>query len=303
MISVIVCSKYNALPQRLKESLQQTIHIEYEVLHIDNSGNSYSIFEAYNLGVRKSRYPYLCFVHEDVVFHTKEWGIRLINHLIKPQTGIIGVAGCALISPLPGQWNDMYLSMNIIQSVSKRRKSPRRYYFSNGLSNPPWPAVALDGVFLAMRKDLFEKIQFDESLPGFHGYDLDICLQAHNAGFRNYVVDDILIEHFSRGNFSTEFYQNTFKVFEKWNKHLPVHVKELTTLQAEAEIKRNIGRLMGHTLKVMLRMRIPHERIKEQLKQYSKLYGKSIHQWSLFLLPLRKNIVLYNSWLRKKMLR
>jgi len=303
MISVIVCSKFEAIPDNFRESLEQTIMTTYEIVHIDNSKNSHSIFEAYNLGVKRSKFPFLCFVHEDVIFHTKEWGNKLINHLKIDQTGIIGVAGCGLISPLPGQWNDMFHAMNIIQSSSKRKNTPKKYYISSELSTAPWPAVALDGVFLAMRKDLFQKIHFDDSIPGFHSYDLDICMQAHVAGFRNFVVDDILIEHYSRGNFNTEFYVNTFKVFQKWSDYLPAFVKELTPDEAEKEIRRNIGRLLTHTLKVMLRLQIPHNKIREVFKFYTKKYGTSMHHLLLLILPLRKYLVLYNSRLRKKMLK
>jgi len=46
-------------------------------------------------------------------------------------------------------------------------------------------------VFLCANRNLFSKIAFDENLKGFHGYDLDICLQSAFAGFQNYVVFDV----------------------------------------------------------------------------------------------------------------
>jgi hypothetical protein len=41
---------------------------------IDNSENAYSILEAYNLGIEISKGDFLCLIHDDVLFHTKNWG-------------------------------------------------------------------------------------------------------------------------------------------------------------------------------------------------------------------------------------
>ncbi len=38
--------------------------------------------------------------------------------------------------------------------------------------------VAVDGLFFAIRRELFEKVSFDTTtFTDFHFYDLDICLQ------------------------------------------------------------------------------------------------------------------------------
>ena len=40
-------------------------------------------------------------------------------------------------------------------------------------------AVAVDGLFFAMRKSLFDTIRFDkDTFDRFHFYDLDICMQV-----------------------------------------------------------------------------------------------------------------------------
>ena len=77
------------------------------------------------------------------------------------------------------------------------------------------PVVLLDGVFLAMRKDLFDAVKFDETLAGFHGYDFDISAQAVIAGYNNYVVYDILLEHFSEGNRDAAYYVNLTNIHKK----------------------------------------------------------------------------------------
>jgi hypothetical protein len=301
MISVIVCSRSNRISPVFENNIRHTIGVEYELVHIDNSANEYSIFEAYNTGIKQSKYPYLCLVHEDVEFHSYKWGIRMIKHLQDEQVGIIGVAGCALISTIPGQWNDFYQSMQIIQSSGERKHKKKRILKSHGLTPAPWPVVALDGVMLCMRKNLTEKIIFDETLPGFHAYDLDICLQAHQAGYRNLVINDILIEHFSKGCFKKDYYLNTFRVFDKWKHILPAHIPEISDEKANQLIRQNIGRLTGHLMKVMLRMQFSNEEIRERIYLYINQYGHSGHQLLFRFFTLRSMFVLYNSRFRRKM--
>ena len=48
------------------KNIANTIGTEYELVHIDNSDPKYSIYEAYNEGVKLSKYDNLCFLHEDV---------------------------------------------------------------------------------------------------------------------------------------------------------------------------------------------------------------------------------------------
>jgi hypothetical protein len=69
MVSIIICSKYQQLDKQLLLNIQNTIGTAYEVVNIDNSQHQYSIFEAYNIGVSRAKGEYLCFMHEDVLFH------------------------------------------------------------------------------------------------------------------------------------------------------------------------------------------------------------------------------------------
>ena len=78
MISIIICSRLNILPIDFLNNIKDTIGIEYELIHIDNSEKKYTIFEAYNLGFSMSKFPNLCFMHDDLVFHTQNWG-QIVN--------------------------------------------------------------------------------------------------------------------------------------------------------------------------------------------------------------------------------
>lgn len=52
MLSLIICSRTPRISEELERNIAETIGCEYELVVIDNSKNKYSIFSAYNQGVR-----------------------------------------------------------------------------------------------------------------------------------------------------------------------------------------------------------------------------------------------------------
>lgn len=76
MISIIICSRHHTLDEELRGNIKATIgnDILYEIVCIDNSNNCHSIFSAYEEGVKKAKGNYLCFMHEDIRFHSADWG-------------------------------------------------------------------------------------------------------------------------------------------------------------------------------------------------------------------------------------
>ena len=101
MINIIICSRHKEISSELRTNLQSTIGVDFELIVVDNSQNIYSIFQAYNEGVKRSCYPYLCFMHEDILFHTQDWGEKVMAHFEDTKVGLIGVAGghCMLNTP------------------------------------------------------------------------------------------------------------------------------------------------------------------------------------------------------------
>jgi GT2 family glycosyltransferase len=64
-------------------------------------------------------------------------------------------------------------------------------------------------------------VRFDESLPGFHYYDLDFTYSAFLAGFKLAVVNDIHAIHHSTGNFGQQWAQQATRFNEKWTNRMP----------------------------------------------------------------------------------
>jgi Glycosyltransferase like family len=250
MISVIICSKQGTIPKELEQNIFETIGVDYELIVIDNSANKFSIFEAYNKGLAQSHFANLCFVHEDVFFHTLDWGRVFCKHLEDPACGFIGVSGGYVISRVPSPWSLFPISEHFIQSNKKKSSSVLRDSKDHNSENFK-PVIALDGVFLGARKNLFDKIHFDENhFCGFHAYDIDICLQAHLEGFENRAVSNLLLEHFSSGTPNKQWIESSIKLCDKWQSHLPISLLDLSNQQIEYKEFRFMTRIF---LKRMVR--------------------------------------------------
>jgi len=203
--------------------------VKHEIIPIDNSENKHSIFSAYNAGIEQSNYPYLCFVHEDVLFHSNNWGENVIAHLQDPKTGILGVAGADLALRVPASWANLISpSQNILQTDINCKKTTEFLLEPANYSLTKRSSITIDGILLCMRRNITDKIRFDENLEGFHGYDYDISLQATVAGYINYVIYDIKLEHFSKGKTDIHYFRNLISIYKKWEKYLPIIGENIT---------------------------------------------------------------------------
>ena len=243
MISIVVSSYQKHHFEAFSENVARTIGATpYEIVQIWNPG-SMGICAAYNKGAKNAVYPYLCFVHEDVLFKTKNWGDSVLQHLQNFHTGAIGVAGSAYKSEIPSSWSifKQYNAIHIFQHFKENRKTPQLIKQPENLLK--FQVVALDGVFIATRKAIWEQFPFDaESFTHFHGYDIDFSL-ALSKNFKLYVVSDILLEHFSQGNADRKWLSAAVKISEKWKNILPVSCVPISNVQEKelrAEAKRRL---------------------------------------------------------------
>jgi len=271
MLSIIICSRNKVLSKEFTENIKVTVGVDYEIVYIDNSENKYSIFAAYNLGITQSKYPYLCFVHEDVFFHTSDWGEKVISHLQDTKTGIIGVAGSDLVTRIPASWANMISQgHNIILTDNARKKPTEIILLPKNYNLSKRSSIILDGLFMCMRKDLTNKIHFDENLKGFHGYDYDISLQSIMAGYTNYVIYDIKLEHFSGGKTSILYFRNLISIFKKWENNLPI-IGDNVTLEERLEIPEIERKKLYQLTKKMVRKGFGIEEIKTEVSYYANM--------------------------------
>ena len=248
-ISIIVCSRHDNLSEIFINNLNDTIGVDYELIIVNNSKNELSIFQAYNLGLKKSKAKFVCFLHDDVVFHTKNWALIIVNFFqSNSDAGLLGIAGSKIKTKMPATWSDCdkkYWALNILQHNIHKKVTHNSIGFENDTFVE---VVVLDGVFMVARK--LEFVEFDEELDGFHNYDLDLSLCYLLNGFKIFVTNQILLEHFSNGTINDSWFNSSHSFYVKHKAQLPVFLNEIqVSAFKESELKNGFRFIKHFVLK------------------------------------------------------
>ncbi|HEV7378700.1 MAG TPA: glycosyltransferase, partial [Dyadobacter sp.] len=206
MISVIICSVNLEDLQKVTINVAETIGVEHEIIVFDNRVAGRGICEVYNEGIAKAKYGILCFMHEDITLLTANWGKNVLDTFQQDQQiGVVGVAGGGYKALAPTGWyclefeNPHISFQNIIQGY-KRTDIEDVHAFHNPYNERLSEVVCVDGVWFCARKEVTQMHGFDEKLlRGFHGYDLDFCLNIFGK-HKIVVTYDVLMRHESEGN-------------------------------------------------------------------------------------------------------
>lgn len=222
-LSIIVCSRLSDSDTMHERNVRKTIGLaEYEYIKIDNRDNRYSITAAYNEGVRRSKGNVLVFMHQDVFFVEGGWGNKLLAKFDDVNIGLIGVAGTDYLAADNPAWvspGRPFIHGQVIHELDKGNKYHLTVF---SWDKTDVPVVAVDGLFFAVRADLFAKVSFDEAtFDGFHFYDIDLCMQVReHAECR--VTRDILVKHLSGGSFDATWKMYAQRFIAKYAGRLPV---------------------------------------------------------------------------------
>lgn len=167
MISYIVAS---GEPDVLAANLGATLQLvgRDELIVIDDPS---SIAIAYNEGQSKASNTVCCYVHSDVQVNEPVALRRAILTAAIPDVGMVGLVGSRTRS-VPW-WDGDKLG-----SVVDARMGTLDF-------GPGGRCAYLDGLLLATS----QHVQWDESFPGFHLYDHDICRQMLARGLDNHCLD------------------------------------------------------------------------------------------------------------------
>ena len=232
MISIIISSINKANLAAISSNIKETIGTAYEIIAIENSEGRKGICEVYNLGVQRAKYDILCFMHEDIAIHTSNWG-EIVSSTFKnnPNLGLIGIAGSQYKSLAPSGWHCYDIDAdiqhyNIVQhyKFSTREKTLE---YSNPTDTNLAFVACIDGVWFCLTREAAEFYSFDaQMLKGFHGYDLDLSLGI-NQKYKVGITFEILIAHFSEGNFNKAWLREILKVHAKWSSQLPLNLANL----------------------------------------------------------------------------
>jgi hypothetical protein len=189
-----------------------------EVIEKVNNGEK-SLSEVYNEILNESSNDIVVLCHDDIYFDTSSWYHKIIKHFEKSDYGILGVAGTTYL-PKSGQWWEQRKKMHgIVNHEHQGKKWTSKY--SEDLGKKIKEVIVVDGLFIALSKAKI-KHKFDESVEGFHFYDLNFCFPNYLDGVKIGVIFDVRITHKSIGATNDQWEINRVKFSEKYSENLPV---------------------------------------------------------------------------------
>jgi len=189
-----------------------------EVIEKVNNGEK-SLSEVYNEILNESSNDIVILCHDDIYFDTSSWYHKIIKHFEKSDYGILGVAGTTYL-PKSGQWWEQRKKMHgIVNHEHQGKKWTSKY--SEDLGKKVKEVIVVDGLFIALSKSKI-KYKFDESVEGFHFYDLNFCFPNYLDGVKIGVIFDVRITHKSIGATNDQWEINRVKFSEKYSENLPV---------------------------------------------------------------------------------
>ena len=189
----------------------------------DNRKANIGICEVYNKLAASARFPYLCFLHEDLLFKTRDWGKYLVDKFADGDIGLIGIAGSIYKSKLYSGWYSGGGERDFCNIYHRLGNEEYHLQFPEGWKEEIVPVVTIDGVFMACPHHVWKKIQFNEKLlSGFHFYD--ICFSVDVAREWNVAVTNrIDMVHLTvGGDFGNNWVDAAFTFHHARRKELPL---------------------------------------------------------------------------------
>jgi hypothetical protein len=191
-----------------------------EVIEKINNGEK-SLSQTYNEILSESNNNILILCHDDIYFDTKKWGEKIFKHFDKSDYGILGVAGTTYL-PKSGQWwEDSSKMVGIVNHENNGKKWESKY--SEDLGVKIQKTVIVDGLFIGINKNRI-KCNFDESVKGFHFYDVNFCFKNFIKKVDIGVISNIRITHKSIGQTNQQWDDNRIKFSNEFEQELPSQI-------------------------------------------------------------------------------
>ena len=201
-LSIIICSIDDSRYANVSANLQRHLgSLSHELIRIRDAR---SLAEGYNRGMDLSKGELLVFCHDDIEILQPDFVTRLLRHL--ERCDVVGVAGTTRLrdshwgsAGVPATHGQVLQPLEagegyVLNVFCQDEHAGERKEDGEG------HIQALDGLFIAARRDAAQALRFDEAtFDGFHLYDLDFSFRAHLGGYRVGVCHDILIYHQSNG--------------------------------------------------------------------------------------------------------
>ena len=189
-----------------------------QVIEKVNNGEK-SLSQVYNEIINESENDIVVLCHDDIYFDTNNWGKKLVKNYDKNNFDIIGVAGTTSIPESGRWWEDMTKMSGIVNHEHEGRKWESKY--SSSLLNSLQEVCLIDGVFISFNKNNI-KHRFNESVEGFHFYDVYFSVENHLSGCKIGVTHDFRLTHRSIGMTNEKWEENRLKFVENFKDNLPI---------------------------------------------------------------------------------
>jgi len=202
-----------------KEYLKKSCgHPKIQIIEKVNNGEK-NLSQVYNEIISESDHDIVVLCHDDIYFDTNNWGQKLKKLFDRNSDfAILGVAGSTNLPKSGMWWEDRSKMWGIVNHENEGKKWESRY--SDSLQNNIKEVILVDGLFTAINKTKIKK-EYDESVPGFHMYDVNFCYKNFLEGVKIGVITNIRITHKSIGMTNEQWEKNRQLFSEKYSNQLP----------------------------------------------------------------------------------
>lgn len=228
---IVVFSSHLSNDENVKfiNHVNNTIGVPHETYVYENQ-NQYSLTEVYNKAITEHHADdaIMVFCHNDIIFETKDWGKKLLNHFNKSDYQIIGVAGATELNAHGCWWLNEKGQMNLSKMIGIVNHQNELRKWESMYSRPHFgvkSTVIVDGLFIAVDTSNIEH-KFDESYKGFHYYDISFCFPNYLDGCNIGVITNIRITHKSVGETNQQWEENRIQFINQYKDELPIEVNE-----------------------------------------------------------------------------
>jgi hypothetical protein len=229
-----------------------------------------SIFRSYNAlldrAAEREDLEALVLVHQDAEIMSEDLCATARAALSDPDVGLVGCAGAIGVRSI-AWWEASVTLASFVNRYEELGGGDLLSFSWDWEDAPPWARTGevetLDGFVLVFSPWAVRHVRFDESLGGFHGYDLDYCLQVREAGRKVVTADFRAIHHRSLEMVPDPepWIEAHVALAEKWHGRMPgigdgVGTWRERALRAEAE--RDVARAIAHSKALEMEARARH---------------------------------------------
>ena len=166
-----------------------------------------SIFEAYKKGINNcdaDPEDIIIFCHDDIqIVDSKIEFLAALSICVQKDIGIVGPAGTTLLGEDAVWWNQEKWKSGYHRGFVRHTSDVNgMHHVHDTTYGPQGQVVALDGLFLAARKEVWDEVCLDKP-DYFEGnwdfYDIHYTTKAHILGYKNHTISMDII-HRSSGD-------------------------------------------------------------------------------------------------------